>query len=137
MTGKYLSAASDASLKPKPMQRGGPPTYVASISPDTIKRCAQRGLPILGDPVATFRNLGRAADVWRSEMAANEFSTDGIDLTCMRTVYVAETNEKARADLAKFEAGFDRSAIVNLQNAPVDAKTGKIAKVTSSGRINI
>jgi alkanesulfonate monooxygenase SsuD/methylene tetrahydromethanopterin reductase-like flavin-dependent oxidoreductase (luciferase family) len=125
--GQFYHCA-DVTLKPKPIQKGGPPTYVASISPDTVKRCAQRGLPILGDPVATFRNLGRAADIWRSEMAANDFSTDGIDLTCMRTVYVAETNEKARADLAKFEAGFDRSAIVNIQNAPVDAKTGKIAK---------
>jgi alkanesulfonate monooxygenase SsuD/methylene tetrahydromethanopterin reductase-like flavin-dependent oxidoreductase (luciferase family) len=118
----------DASLKPKPVQQGGPPVYVASISPDTVKRCARRGLPILGDPVATFRNLGRAADTWRTEMAANGFAADGNELCCMRTVYVAETNEKARADLAKFEATFDRASIVNVQNAPIDAKTGAIAK---------
>ncbi len=118
----------DATLKPKPVQRPRPPTYVASISPDTVKRCAQRGLPILGDPVATFRNLGRAAETWRAEMAANGFTTEGIELCCMRTVYVAETNEKAREDLAKFESGFDRSKIVNAQNAPIDPKTGTIAK---------
>ena len=118
----------DVSLKPKPVQRPNPPTYIASISPDTVKRVAHRGLPILGDPVATFRNLGRAADVWRTEMAANGFSTDGIELCAMRSVYVAETNDKARADLAKFEAGFDRSRIVNAQSAPIDKKTGEIAK---------
>jgi len=118
----------DVSLKPKPVQRPNPPTYIASISPDTVKRVAQRGLPILGDPVATFRNLGRAADVWRTEMIANGFSTEGIDLCAMRSVYVAETNDKARADLAKFEAGFDRARIVNAQSAPIDKKTGEIAK---------
>jgi alkanesulfonate monooxygenase SsuD/methylene tetrahydromethanopterin reductase-like flavin-dependent oxidoreductase (luciferase family) len=125
--GQYYRC-DDATLKPKPVQRGGPPVYVASISPDTVKRCAQRGLPILGDPVATFRNLGRAADTWRTEMAANGFAGDGNELCCMRTVYVAETNEKARADLAKFEATFDRASIVNVQNAPIDARTGEIAK---------
>jgi alkanesulfonate monooxygenase SsuD/methylene tetrahydromethanopterin reductase-like flavin-dependent oxidoreductase (luciferase family) len=119
---------ADVTLKPKPAQRLGPQAYVASISPDTVARVAKRGLPILADPLATFRRLGRAADVWQTEMAANGFSTEGIDLCCMRTVYVAETNEKARADLARFEAGFDRGAIVNLQNAPIDAKTGEIAK---------
>jgi alkanesulfonate monooxygenase SsuD/methylene tetrahydromethanopterin reductase-like flavin-dependent oxidoreductase (luciferase family) len=118
----------DASLKPRPVQRPRPPTYVASISPETVKRCARRGLPILGDPVATFRNLGRAAETWHSEMAANGFSTEDIELCCMRTVYVAETNEKARDDLATFEAKFDRSRIVNVQNAPIDPKTGEIAK---------
>ncbi len=118
----------DATLKPKPVQRPGPPTYVASISPETVKRCAQRGLPILGDPVATFRNLGRAAETWRSEMAINGRPTDGIELCAMRTVYVAETNEKAREDLAQFESKFDRSRIVNAQSAPIDPKTGAIAK---------
>jgi alkanesulfonate monooxygenase SsuD/methylene tetrahydromethanopterin reductase-like flavin-dependent oxidoreductase (luciferase family) len=119
---------SDVTLKPKPAQRLGPQAYIASISPDTVARVAKRGLPILADPLATFRRLGRAADVWHTEMAANGFATEGIDLCCMRTVYVAETNEKARADLARFEAGFDRSSIVNVQNAPIDAKTGEIAK---------
>lgn len=126
-TGRFYQC-HDASLKPKPIQRPRPPTYIASISPDTVKRCAERGLPILGDPVATFKNLGRAAETWRSEMSANGFSTQGIDLCAMRTVYVAPTNEKAREDLAKFEAGFDRSRVVNKQNAPIDPKTGQIAK---------
>ncbi|HLG88924.1 MAG TPA: LLM class flavin-dependent oxidoreductase [Alphaproteobacteria bacterium] len=125
--GKFYQC-HDASLKPKPVQRPRPPTYVAAISPDTVKRVAVRGLPILGDPVATFRNLGRAAETWRTEMDANGFSKDGIDLCCMRTVYVAETNEKARADLHDFESKFDRSRIVNAQNAPIDPKTGQIAK---------
>jgi alkanesulfonate monooxygenase SsuD/methylene tetrahydromethanopterin reductase-like flavin-dependent oxidoreductase (luciferase family) len=125
--GKYYRCEG-VTLKPKPMQLPRPPTYVASISPDTVKRCAQRGLPILGDPVATFRNLGRAAETWRTEMAANGFSADGIELCAMRTVYVAETNEKAREDMATFESKFDRGRIVNAQSAPIDPKTGAIAK---------
>ena len=46
----------------------------------------------------------------------------------MRTVYVAESNEQAREDLARFESTFDRSRVVNTQNAPIDQKTGEIAK---------
>jgi alkanesulfonate monooxygenase SsuD/methylene tetrahydromethanopterin reductase-like flavin-dependent oxidoreductase (luciferase family) len=46
----------------------------------------------------------------------------------MRTVYVAETNEKAREDMATFESKFDRGRIVNAQSAPIDPKTGAIAK---------
>ncbi|HEX4508226.1 MAG TPA: LLM class flavin-dependent oxidoreductase [Alphaproteobacteria bacterium] len=125
--GKFYRC-EDVTLKPKPMQRPRPPTYVASISPDTVKRCAQKGLPILGDPVATYRNLGRAAETWRTEMAEAGFTTDGIDLTCMRTVYVAETNDKAREDMARFETGFDRARIINKESAPIDPKTGAIAK---------
>ena len=61
-------------------------------------------------------------------MAAAGHATDGIDLCAARTVYVAETNEKAREDLATFESKFDRSRIVNRGNAPIDPKTGEFAK---------
>ncbi|WP_206377192.1 LLM class flavin-dependent oxidoreductase [Sphingomonas sp. G-3-2-10] len=114
-------------LKPKPLQRPIP-TYVASISPDTVVRCAQRNLPILGDPVATWSSLKRAADTWHRTMDELDFDAGAHELCAMRTVYVGETNEQAREDLARFEIGFDRAKVINSQSAPLDPKTGKIAK---------
>jgi len=124
--GKFYSC-EELELKPKPLQRPIP-TYIASISPDTVVRCAQRGLPILGDPVATWSSLKRAADTWHATMAEMNFDADAHELCAMRTVYAAPTNEQAREDLARFELGFDRAKVINTQSAPLDPKTGKIAK---------
>lgn len=118
----------ELNLVPTPLQKPHPPIHVASISPETIELCAKRGLPILIDPVATYKNVGKAAHNWTQAMTANNKNPDDHDLCVMRSVYVADTNEKAKADLAKFEVGFDRSKIVNDQSAPIDPKTGKIAE---------
>ena len=115
-------------LMPLPQQKPHPPVHVASISPETIELCAQRGLPILIDPVATYKSVGRAAYNWRNAMLEQQRDPNSHELCVMRSVYVADTNEKAKADLAKFELGFDRAKIVNDQSAPIDPKTGKIAE---------
>lgn len=124
--GEFYRCA-DVTIKPSPLQ-SPIPTYVASVSPDTVKRCAKRGLPILADPLATYKVLGRVADTWRTEMEINGFDHQALDLTTMRTVYVADTNAKARRDMQDFEASFDRSKITSRQSAPIDSKTGEIAK---------
>jgi alkanesulfonate monooxygenase SsuD/methylene tetrahydromethanopterin reductase-like flavin-dependent oxidoreductase (luciferase family) len=126
-SGQYYQC-SDLTLVPKPQQCPRPPVYVASISPETIDICAEKGLPILADPVATYKNVGRAALAWRESMVKHDFNPDAHDLCVMRSVYVAETNEKARQDLQRFEVGFDRSKIVSKQSAPIDPETGEIAK---------
>lgn len=126
-TGEYYQC-QDLSLIPRPLQRPHPPIHVASISPDTIDLCARRGLPLLIDPVATYKNVGKAAHHWRQGMLDNNNDPDAFDLCAMRSVYVASTNDQAKEDLAKFEIGFDRSKIVNQQSAPIDPKTGEIAE---------
>tara|TARA_B100001540_G_C15765961_1_gene623969 strand:- start:464 stop:1573 length:1110 start_codon:yes stop_codon:yes gene_type:complete len=119
---------SELNLLPRPLQRPTPPIYVASISPETIDLCTDRALPILIDPVATFKSVGRAANTWHESMLAKGHDPQQHELCVMRSVYAAETTEKARADLEKYEAGFDRSKIVNQQSAPVDPKTGEVAE---------
>ncbi len=114
-------------LKPKPMQRPIP-TWVASVSPDTVQRYAARGMPIMADALATFGSLKRASETWHSAMEANGHATEPHSLCAMRSVYVAESNDKARDDFQAFEAGFDRGKIINKESAPIDPKTGKIAK---------
>ncbi len=118
----------DVTLIPKPMQRPHPPIYIASISPTTVELSAKRGLPILADPVATFKNVGTAAATWQASMRDFGHNPTNHELCVMRTVYVAASNEKARQDLEKFELGFDRSKIVSKQSAPIDATTGQIAE---------
>lgn len=125
-TGKFYSCES-VNLKPRPLQKRIP-TWVASVSPDTVQRYAARGLPIMADALATFGSLKRAAEAWQEAMTAAGHAVDGHSLCAMRSVYVADTNEKAREDFRAFEAGFDRGKIINKESAPIDPKTGKIAK---------
>ena len=126
-TGEFYQCQA-LNLMPTPLQTPHPPIYVASISPETIELCAKRGLPLLIDPVATYKNVGKAAHSWHEAMIKNDSNPNDHDLCVMRSVYVAESNEKAKEDLAKFEIGFDRSKIVNQQSAPIDPKTGQIAE---------
>jgi alkanesulfonate monooxygenase SsuD/methylene tetrahydromethanopterin reductase-like flavin-dependent oxidoreductase (luciferase family) len=125
--GRFYKAGG-VTLKPRPLQRPHPPVYVASVSPDTLKLCARRGMPFMADGASTFGGVSRAAATWRDEMAANGFDTADHDLVVMRSVYVGTSNDEAREALSRFEMGFDRARIINAASAPIDPKTGQIAK---------
>jgi alkanesulfonate monooxygenase SsuD/methylene tetrahydromethanopterin reductase-like flavin-dependent oxidoreductase (luciferase family) len=88
---------------------------------------AARGLPILADPAATFKKIAKAAETWRATAAAHGVGSTA-ELIASRSVYVAATTEQAREDQARFEAMFDRSHIFNTQSAPIDSRTGQVAK---------
>ncbi len=98
------------------------------MSPETVELYAARGLPILADPAAPFKRVAKAAETWRRTAAAAGHDVDGVDLVVARSVYVAPTEAEARADQERFERLFDRSRIFNAQSAPVDTRTGEIAK---------
>lgn len=127
--GKYFETRHPLTLMPKPVQRDPhPPVHVAAVSPETVELYAARGLPILADPSAPFKKIAKAAETWHTVAAANGVDSDTVELVASRTVYVAPTIEQAREDQARFEAGFDRSRIFNAQSAPIDSKTGEVAK---------
>ncbi|HEX2316012.1 MAG TPA: LLM class flavin-dependent oxidoreductase [Thermomonospora sp.] len=126
--GRFHETRHPLSLVPRPVQRPHPPIHVAAVSPETVERYAARGLPILADPAAPFRRIARAAETWHATAAAHGVDSPEVELVASRAVYVAPTVEQARADQARFEAGFDRSRIFNRQSAPVDARTGEIAR---------
>jgi alkanesulfonate monooxygenase SsuD/methylene tetrahydromethanopterin reductase-like flavin-dependent oxidoreductase (luciferase family) len=113
---------------PKPVQRPHPPLHVAAISPETVRMYAARGIPIMADPAAPFAQLAKAAQTWHSTAATHGVETEGAELVASRIVYVAPTNEQARAEQARFDAAFDRTRIFLADNAPVDLKTGAAAK---------
>ncbi|MFJ9542420.1 LLM class flavin-dependent oxidoreductase [Streptomyces sp. NPDC101225] len=115
-------------LVPKPEQKPHPPVYVAAVSPETVELYAARGLPILADPAAPFKKVGRAAEAWHAAASAAGHDDADIELVITRAVYVAPTVEQARADQERFEKLFDRSRIFNAQSAPIDSATGQVAK---------
>lgn len=126
--GKYYGTGHPVTLAPKPVQTPHPPVHVAAVSPETVEIYAARGLPILADPAATFKKIAKAAETWHATAAAHGVDSDTIELVGARSVYVAPTIEQAREDQARFEKGFDRSRIFNQQSAPIDSKTGEVAK---------
>ncbi|GAA0945427.1 LLM class flavin-dependent oxidoreductase [Nonomuraea longicatena] len=125
--GKFYRTGTEVSLAPRPLQDPHPPVHVAAVSPETVTMYAERGLPILADPAAPFRKVVRAAETWR-ETARRAGHDDGAELVVARSVYVAPTVERARADQARFEASFDRSRIFNEKSAPIDRQTGRAAQ---------
>jgi probable F420-dependent oxidoreductase len=125
--GRYYRTG-EASLTPKPLQTPHPPIYVAAVSPETVERYARRGLPILADPAAPFKKVHGAADNWHRIAEQAGHDTSATDLVVSRAVWLAPTVEQAKADQAHFEASFDRSRIFNEKSAPIDSKTGKVAK---------
>jgi alkanesulfonate monooxygenase SsuD/methylene tetrahydromethanopterin reductase-like flavin-dependent oxidoreductase (luciferase family) len=125
--GRFYGTGRPVTLRPRPVQYPHPPLHVAAVSPETVEMYAARGLPILADPAATFRKIAKAADTWRTTAAANGLG-DGAELIASRAVYVAPTAEQAREDQERFERMFDRSRIFNAQSAPIDSRTGQVAK---------
>jgi alkanesulfonate monooxygenase SsuD/methylene tetrahydromethanopterin reductase-like flavin-dependent oxidoreductase (luciferase family) len=110
------------------VQQPHPPIHVAAVSPETVELYAARGLPILADPAAPFKRVAKAAETWRRTAAEAGHDVDAAELVVSRSVYVAPTVEQARADQERFERLFDRSRIFNRQSAPLDTRTGEIAK---------
>lgn len=118
----------DVRLMPKPLQQPHPPIYVAAVSPETVELYAARGLPIIVDPATPFRKIAAAAETWRTTAAAAGHDVESADLVASRLVWVASSNEQARDDQARFDAGFDKTRLYNERSAPIDSKTNKISK---------
>ncbi|MET8994885.1 LLM class flavin-dependent oxidoreductase [Amycolatopsis sp. NPDC004169] len=126
--GRFHGTTNPLTLLPKPVQRPHPPLHVAAISPETVRKYAARGLPILADPAAPFARIAEAAQTWHTTAAEHGVDSADVELVASRVVYVAESNERARAEQARFEAAFDRTRVFLAGNAPIDLKTGGAAK---------
>ncbi|MGC5016137.1 LLM class flavin-dependent oxidoreductase [Streptosporangium sp. DT93] len=126
--GTFYRTGTEVELVPRPLQHPFPPIHVAAVSPETVTMYAERGLPILADPAAPFRKVVRAAETWRETAQRAGHDAAGHELVVARSVYVAETVERAREDQAAFEASFDRSRIFNARSAPIDPRTGRAAQ---------
>jgi alkanesulfonate monooxygenase SsuD/methylene tetrahydromethanopterin reductase-like flavin-dependent oxidoreductase (luciferase family) len=122
--GNFYEVA-DVHITPEPVQSPHPPIWVAAVSPETVERYAARGLPVMIDPTATFRNAIKAAETWHRTVPSDRADSP---LCISRFVHVAESDEAARAEIAELDHRADPSRFIREENAPIDRATGKMAR---------
>lgn len=95
----------DINVIPKPIQKPGPPIYIAvSTSPESVDNAAKLGLPILvGGPTTTLGQTPAVVDLWHERMEHYGHPHENIDLPVSANIYVAPTMEEAEKDLAGLE----------------------------------
>ena len=95
----------DILVIPKPIQKPGPPIYVAvSTSPESVDKAASLGLPILvGGPTTTLGQTPAVVKLWHDRMEHYGRPHENIDLPVSANVYVAPTMEEAENDIKGLE----------------------------------
>ncbi len=115
----------NVNVLPKPVQAGGPPLYVASVSPETIGHYAKKGIQFITDPIATRGRCMRAAEEWK-QVAAEHGHEMKAAFGTMRGLVIAETDEEAWKLAERSTASQKENSLINQQSAPVE-KTGEFA----------
>ena len=103
--GDYVDI-EDIWVIPKPIQKPGPPIYIAvSTSPESVDYAASIGVPILvGGPTTTIGQTPRVVQMWHERMEHYGRPHEHIDLPVSASVYVAPTMEEAENDIKGLEA---------------------------------
>jgi alkanesulfonate monooxygenase SsuD/methylene tetrahydromethanopterin reductase-like flavin-dependent oxidoreductase (luciferase family) len=100
-------------VTPRPIQRPGPPIYLVGISDETLALGAERGLPLLLAGAQPEAELAQTVAGYRERLAAAGHEPRVVGMPLNRFVYVAETTEQARRELAPaVEAFLNRPASV-------------------------
>jgi len=98
---------------PRPAQRRGPPVHLVGISEATLALGAERGLPLLLAGAQPEGEVARTIESYRGRLAAAGHDPYAVAMPLNRFVYVADTIEGARAEMAPAIADFlDRPASV-------------------------
>jgi alkanesulfonate monooxygenase SsuD/methylene tetrahydromethanopterin reductase-like flavin-dependent oxidoreductase (luciferase family) len=109
--GKYYSWPEEDNLiiTPRVVTPGGPPIYVAlSASPATIDFAASHNLRLLvGGPSDLLGIAPQVIQRWRDGMTANGYDPTGVDIPCIKGIYVTPTDEDADADIATVDTLWD------------------------------
>jgi alkanesulfonate monooxygenase SsuD/methylene tetrahydromethanopterin reductase-like flavin-dependent oxidoreductase (luciferase family) len=113
--GKHF-AFDDIEVMPKPLQRPHPPVWMAATSESAIDWAASRGLSILMDPHASFRELGDKRRRYREQLAQAGFTDAGRDIPMARLLALGPTKEKA-AEVARRGAEWLVDAYAGPQHA--------------------
>ena len=123
--GKYTKV-ENVNVLPKPVQKGGPPLWTASVSPETIGHYAKKGIPFISDPISTFGRNKRASEEWKQTAAANGHKVDKPNFGTLRGLIIGETEGEALALAEKSWKAQQDNNLINQQSAPVE-KTGEFA----------
>ena len=114
--GKYYSFHNIA-VTPKPYQQPHPPIRIAAASPDTYPAVGARGLPLLINArLGTFSEFAPAVREYREAYEAAGHPGKGQVYLRVPT-YLAETEERARAEPQESLMHFVREAIARLKDS--------------------
>jgi alkanesulfonate monooxygenase SsuD/methylene tetrahydromethanopterin reductase-like flavin-dependent oxidoreductase (luciferase family) len=113
-------------VQPKPFQQPHPNIYIAvSTSPETIEMAARRNARILlGGPTDVMGLAPQVIERWQDAMRAAGNDPSGIDIPVAKGIYVAETDEKAEADIAAVDRFWDLKLLTHI-GSPI-SPAGKI-----------
>ncbi len=87
----------DVSPRPRPLQRPHPPLYYGAISPASVDMVARRGWH-LAQSRAPLDDVAATVARYRAARAAAGLDPTGGRVVLAREIYVAETDEQARAE---------------------------------------
>ena len=106
--GRYVDI-EDIWVIPKPIQRPGPPIYIAvSTSPESVDYAAKLGVPIIvGGPTTTLGQTPQVVRLWHERMERYGHPHEHVDPPVSVNIYVAPTMEEAERDIAGLEARID------------------------------
>ncbi len=106
--GKYVDI-EDIWVIPKPVQKPGPPIYIAvSTSPESVDYAAKLAVPIMvGGPTTTLGQTPQVVRLWHERMEHYGHPHEDIDIPVSAGVYVAPTMEEAESDIKGLEARID------------------------------
>lgn len=103
----------EVAVGPRPVQQPGPPIHLVGISDSTLAFGAERGMPLLLAGAQPEPEVGRTIERYRELLAEAGQDADAVATPLNRFVYVAETTERARAEMGPAVRGFlDRPASV-------------------------
>ena len=102
----------DIEVLPKPLQTPHPPVWLASTSPESVRRAAEKGFDILQDPHSTHAELGNKRRLYCEVLREHGFSTEGRVIPTARLLAVAATDDKA-AEIARAGAAWTVSSYAN------------------------
>ena len=83
-------------ILPKPIQHPRVPTYIASISPESLRWAAERALPVLADQFSPFERLADGRKIYEETFAAAGHTGPLPEAVALRQLFVGRTREEAR-----------------------------------------
>jgi luciferase family oxidoreductase group 1 len=86
----------EVDVLPKPVQKPGPPVFVAAISPESVVWAAEHGLSFIADQFARFERLEEARATFDETIGARGEDPTSYRTPVLRQIFVAETTEEAR-----------------------------------------
>jgi alkanesulfonate monooxygenase SsuD/methylene tetrahydromethanopterin reductase-like flavin-dependent oxidoreductase (luciferase family) len=99
--GKHFDI-DDQAISLLPQQRPGLPIWIGANGPKTIARAAQSGYAWLGSPNVKFRWANGNLATFREGLETAGFDPAGREYPIVRELYIADTDEAARAELEPY-----------------------------------